>query len=328
MPFDPVITQYLDAAPAPRVEVFFGSLAAGTSAITLYRLADGREQVVRGAVRASTAGQFTRIDNEVPFGVPVTYRAEMFSSNGQSLGYTSTATTTLEVGQAWVHNPLDPAGSVPVILERKTARELTRPSFGDVYYPQGRQVGVLLTTGRSGLSGTQLSLVTLTDDDADKFSSMLGAYGRDVVPTLCLRTPSGMKMRLPKPFYAGVLAASEEAFDLQNGGSTVVWSMKADEVSPPAPALFISLLTRADVNAFYPSRADVDAYNSTRLDVARNYDISAGSTPALEPIEYPEGSGMYTSGNAVAAPQAGLFLTDGFVESPAGSGLYAIGGAS
>jgi hypothetical protein len=48
----------------------------------VYRLAAGREYLVRGAVKAPVAGALSRIDFEVPFGVEVTYRAEMFDSAG------------------------------------------------------------------------------------------------------------------------------------------------------------------------------------------------------------------------------------------------------
>lgn len=327
MVYEPVITRYFDDKPAPRVEVFFPALAPGTATVTVYRLAEGREFPVRGAIRASTAGQFTRIDNEVPFGVTVIYRAEMFNSAGTSLGYTGTASTLLDVRKTWVHNPLDPAGAVEVVVEKSSAKKLSRPFDGDVVYPQGRQVGVLLVSGRQALSGTSLTCITLTDEDADKFSALFGSYSAQTIPALCVRLSASMKMRLPRPFYAGVLDVSEEEFDLYNGGSTVAWELKADEVAPPAPGLFISLLTRADVNAFYASRADVNAYNLTRLDVARNYGIADGSAPALETIESPAGSGLYTLGQAQQAPQSGMYLTDGFVESPAGSGLYTMGGA-
>lgn len=327
MVYEPVITRYFDDKPAPRVEVFFPSLAPSTATVTVYRLAEGREFPVRGAIRASTAGQFTRIDNEVPFGVTVIYRAEMFNSAGTSLGYTGTASTLLDVRKTWVHNPLDPSGAVQVVVEKGSAKKLSRPFDGDVVYPQGRQVGVLLVSGRQALSGTSLTCITLTDEDADKFSALFGSYSAQTIPALCVRVSASMKMRLPRPFYAGVLDVSEEEFDLYNGGSTVAWELKADEVAPPAPGLFISLLTRADVNAFYASRADVDAYNLTRLDVARNYGIADGSAPALETIESPAGSGLYTLGQAQQAPQSGMFLTDGFVESPSGSGLYTMGGS-
>jgi hypothetical protein len=327
MAYEPVLTRYFDDNPAPRVEVFFPSLATGTASVTVYRLAEGREFPVRGAIRASTAGQFTRMDHEVPFGVTVIYRAEMFNSAGVSLGYSGTASTVFDVRRTWVHNPLDPSGAVEVAVEKSSAKKLSRPFVGDVVYPQGRQVGVLLVSGRQALSATSLTCITLTDEDANKFAALFGTYSAETIPALCVRLSASMKMRLPRPFYAGILDVSEEEFDLYNGGSTVSWELKASEVSPPAPGLFISLLTRADVNAFYAARADVDAYNLTRLDVARNFGIADGSAPALGTVEAPAGSGLYTLGSAEQAPQSGMYLTDGFTESPVGSGLYTMGGA-
>ena len=117
----PILTAYVDAAPCPRVEVFFPSLAAGTATVTVYRLAAGREHRVRGAVKAPTGGTLTRIDFEVPFGIPVTYRAEQFNAAGLSLGFTDSTSITVAVTDSWMHNPLNPAGSVRVFFGDDTA---------------------------------------------------------------------------------------------------------------------------------------------------------------------------------------------------------------
>src|SRR5690606_14330069 len=88
----PVLTPFRDAAPCPRVEVFFGDFDPGATHVIVTRLAAGREFRMRGAVLAATAGSFSRIDFEAPFSVPVTYRAEQFDENGVSLGFTPSTT--------------------------------------------------------------------------------------------------------------------------------------------------------------------------------------------------------------------------------------------
>jgi hypothetical protein len=328
MAYAPQLTAYASlSGSGPSVEVFFSSLPSGTASVTLYRSAGGRQYTVRGAVRASTAGQFTRRDGEVPFGVAVSYRAEAFNSSGVSLGFTSPASITVDELGTWVHNPLDPAGAVQVMFRESAARDLSRPTEGDVFYPQGRRVGVVVSGQRRGLSGVRLDVIVDDIESADRLQAMLGDYNSDTVPVLCFRIGAEDRVRLPRPLFAAVMDAREQDLTYVLGGSQIVTEMEGDEVAPPAPGLFISLLIRADVNAFYASRADVDAYNLTRLDVARNYGIADGSAPALETIEAPAGSGLYTLGQAQQAPESGMFLTTGFTESPAGSGLYTMGGA-
>lgn len=328
MAFAPRLTVFPAAGGAgPSVELFFSALPSGAASVTVYRSSGGRQVPVRGAIRASTAGQFTRRDGEVPFGVQATYRAESFNSAGTSLGYTSSASITVDEPGTWVHNPLDPTGATQVFFLDSAARNLSRPTEAEVVYPQGRRVGVVLSGQRRGLQGVKLDVMVDDTRSADKLQTMLGGYNSDTVPVLCFRVGAEDRVRLPRPLFAAVLDAREQDMTYVYGGTQIAFEMEGDEVAAPAPGLFISLLTRADVNAFYESRADVDAYNLTRLDVGRNYGIADGSAPALESVETPAGSGMFTVGQAASASESGFYLTDGYVEDPAGSGLYTMGGA-
>lgn len=272
MPYAPTLTPLLDDAPMPRVEVLFTSFVTGTVTVTVYRLAEGREYRVRSAVRASTAGSLARVDFEVPFGIEATYRAEMFDAAGQSLGFTDTASVTLDVSDTWVHNPLSPAGAVKVTMLHGAAASLSRPVEGEIFYPQGRKVGVVISGQRRGLSGADLNCLTETIEDADKFAALVGDYTTTTVPVLCFRV--GGRMRVPKPLFAAVLDPREVDVDFHLGGESIRWDVTGDEVSPPTPALVVPLLTRADINAFYATRAAVKADNLTRLSVNRRYDLA------------------------------------------------------
>jgi hypothetical protein len=278
MAYAPTITQYLDAAPMPRVEVLFTSFAAGTATVTVYRLGDGREYKMRGAVRAIVAGALTRIDTEVPFGIPVAYRAEMFNAAGLSLGFTDSTETTVNVAETWMHNPLDPKGGVAVAFRDNALNALSRPVMGDVYYPQGRRVGVVISGQRSGLRGVVLDVITDTVADADKVRGMLGDYSASTVPVLCFRVGAGDRLRIPRPLFAAVMDVQESDMNYVIGGTQITHAMKGDEVSPPAPGLFVPLLRRADLNAFYATRAALNADNLSRLSVNRRYDL-AGTAP-------------------------------------------------
>jgi hypothetical protein len=273
MSYEAILTPYYDAAPRPRVEVLFESFAPGTARITLYRTAQGRAYEVRGAVNVPVAGAFSRIDLEVPFGVEFGYYAFMVDAAGMSLGATTVSQITMSVAQTWVHNPLDPQGATTVEFRGQAARSLVRPSEGEVVYPMGRTVGVLVSGQRRGLSNVDLTVVTDSVDQVDRLQAMLGGYGSTLPPILCISVGAYDQIRLPRPFFAAVLSASEQDDNYVLGGGMITTEMQGSEVSPPSPGIFISLLKRDDIDAFYPTRADIDAGNATRLDIDRRYEL-------------------------------------------------------
>lgn len=268
------LTPYLDA-PTPRVEIFISGLGSSTASVTVYRLAKGREFTVRGAVNAPVAGSLSRIDFEVPFNTEVTYRAERFNAAGLSLGFTTPATITVPSPDTWLHNPLDPHGAVRVTLIDTAARALSRPVPGEVSYPAGRRVGVVLSEPRQGLRGAVFDVYTDTVEDADRVQAMLGDYSRDQVPVICVRLGSGAPShsRVTSPLFLGVLDITEEPLysDVFDGA---VQRITGDEVSPPAPGLFIPLLTAADINAYYTTADEANNDNLTAMDLNRRYDLA------------------------------------------------------
>lgn len=267
------ITLLTDVTAAPFVEVFIDDLIPEAASLTVYRLAGGREFQMRGAVNAPTAGAFTRIDFEIPFNIPVTYRAELFDAAGESLGFTDSATTTLVCEDTWMHNPLDPSGGVKITLGPDSAGVITRPTPGVVSRPLGRRVGVVLSEPRSGVVGLKLDVRTVSDADADAVQRMFGDVG--MPPVVCIRLGSrdGV-MRVPQPLFLSALSVSEVDITHQWGGGLISHQMEGDEVDPPIPGLFIPLLTRADINAFFATRAAVNASGLMRIDVNRRYDLA------------------------------------------------------
>lgn len=275
MAYAPTLNVSTDAAPCPRAEVLFSSFAAGTTAVDVYRLAAGREYQVRGAVKASVAGALSRVDFEIPFGVPVQYRAEMFNSSGLSLGITDSGTTTVDVADTWVHNPLDPQGAVRVMFRSNALRDITRPIEGETVWPDGRVVGVIIAGQRRGIQDAVLDVIVDSVDDADRLQAMLGPYGSRTTPVLCFRIGANDRVRIPKPFFAGILSLNEQDQNYAIGtGEKIAFAMNGSEVAPPTPALVVPLLTRADLNAAFSTRAAFNAFFLTRLDANRAYQFA------------------------------------------------------
>lgn len=272
----PTLTAFTDAAPCPRVEVFFSSFDAGTASVTVYRLAGGFEKQMRGAVGAPTAGSFTRIDFEVPFNVPVTYRAEQFNAAGVSLGFTPSASVTVASDVTWMHNPLDPEGSVVVFFGDEGGWSVVRPTPGAVSHPKGRRVGVVLSEPRQGVSGLELTVRTSSDADADRVQAMCGDNG--LPPILCVRLGvQDQRLRVPQPLFLSALSVAEVDMDTRWGGTELAHMVAGDEVDPPIPGLFVPLLTRKDLNVSFATRALLNAGALTRIGINRRYDLAGAS---------------------------------------------------
>lgn len=270
------ITLLTNVTAAPFVEVLIDELIPEAASLTVYRLAGGREFQMRGAVRAPTAGAFTRIDFEIPFNTLVTYRAELFDAAGVSLGFTDSASVTLVVADTWMHNPLNPEGGVKVFFGEDGGWSVTRPTPGVVSRPLGRRVGVVLSEPRHGVTGLGLVVRTSTDADADAVQAMVGDNG--MPPIVCIRLGSAdQRLRLPQPLFLSALSVSEIDMGHRWGGTELAHGINGDEVDPPVPGLFIPLLTRADLNSVFASRGALNAAGLTRLDINRLYQYAGAA---------------------------------------------------
>jgi hypothetical protein len=265
------LTPLTDANPSPRVQVLVDDLPTGVAKITLARSESGRTFKARGAVNVPVASGFSTLDVEAGFQVTLSYRAQMFSSVGDDLGFTDAASTMLAVTDCWIHNPTDPTGAVIVDIRDDSARSVRRPSDGEVVYPQNRSLGVLIAGPRRGVQALEVFFETADVATADKFQAMLGGYSDDTtrVPVLCIRTPT--YLRIPRTFFAAVLDLAEEPVTVHMGGELISWSATTDEVAPPFPGIVVALLTRNDIDAFYSSRNAIDAAYAKRIDIDRDY---------------------------------------------------------
>lgn len=266
------VTALADAAPCPRVEVLIDGLDPAVASLTLWRVAEGRQVQVRGAVKVPVSSGFQILDVEAGFQVDTQYRAELFDADGNSLGFTAnSATVVLDVDATWVHNPVDPAGAVQIDLSDRSAQELSRPIGGTRYEVEQRTLAVFVTSRRSGLIGVDLFFSTADPQTAAAFEAMLGDYTTVRVPILCVRTAPFLD--IPRTFYAAVLSPTRKPVNVHMGGSLIEWDAQADEAAPPFPGIVIPLLSRDDVDAAYATRDLLDAAYPTRLDIDRDYSL-------------------------------------------------------
>ena len=270
----PKISMFYDRKPCPRAEVLFESFVAGTASVTGWRSTGLIRYQVRGIVRASVAGALTRIDFEIPFGVGVSYWAEQFDSAGVSLGETAKTTVKFNVKETWVHNPLDPQGATTVEFRSQAARSLVQPVEGEIVHPEGRRVGVMVSGQRRGFENVDLTVVTDSLTQVDLLQAMFGTPERRMPPILCFRVGADDRIRLPRPFFAAVTQPAEIDVNYAIGtGEQITTEMSGTEVSPPAPGIFIPLLTNADINTFYLTNAAINSGNVSNLAVNRRYEL-------------------------------------------------------
>lgn len=258
----------------PKVELLLTSLGSDVASVTAYRLANGREQLVRGVVGATVSGGGSWVDFEVP-AQAATYRVEFFDVAGVSLGFSESVTVELGFSGCWMHNPLAPTGGVRVSLTDGAGGSLSRPVPGEVVFPRGRRVGVVVSGPRRGLSGAVFDVLCSDLESADRIQSFLGGDATVLSPVVCVRPGVDYAgLRVTSPLFLGVLDIVEEGVNVRWGGGVTVQRIQGDEVAPVSPELFIPLLRRMDVDAFYASRGAIDADNLTRLDVDRRYEIA------------------------------------------------------
>jgi hypothetical protein len=270
--YTPVLTAtpVNDDLPAPRMLVFVDDLPPAVNVLTLSRTAENRTENVRGAVLVSVAGGFSRPDFSAPFGIPAAWRAHLFVGT-TDVGFTDTVTAQLDSDGCYVHNPIDPTGSIRIDIADTSGRALTRPTDGEVFYPEGRSLGVLVSGRRRGLKGVDMYFSTTSADVAAKFEAMLGGYNDDdqTVPVLCIRTPPWID--IPRTFYAAVLELTKKPVNVHMGGNLREWESSVDEMSPFAPGIVVALLTRDDISAFFSTRNAVQAAYASRTAIDRDY---------------------------------------------------------
>lgn len=258
----------------PKVEVLLEDIDTDVETVTAYRLSGGRELKVSGIIDASVSGGGSWVDFEVP-AQAATYRIEYKGAGGVPLGFSESVTVELGFTGCWMHNPFAPTGGARVVLAETAARTLSRPVPGEIVYPRGRRVGVMVTAPRRGLAGVVFDVISSDLDTADRIQAFLGDDTTILTPVICVRPGVDYAgLRVPSPLFLGVLDIAEEGVDVAWGGSVTMQRIRGDEVSRPAPGIFVPLLRRMDIDAYYATRAAIDADNLTRLDIDRNYTLA------------------------------------------------------
>jgi len=261
-PLPPQLTPHTDYAPVPRVDILFESLPFGAVELTVLQISDEGVVPVRSAERKFAAGGFFITDYEVPLGIPVSYRAEQFDADGNSMGLTETATVTVNipVGVAVFQDPLEPDVSAVVGCEESFAASLSRSRE-----VKRHRIGfdtIALMGAMSLLENVNLRSWASTDTDQAKFDLVLERTH------VVIRTMPPMP--LPRVFHVVIPDITRVPFDLRFDGETNVWDLTAFEVSRSTLDVLVSPVSWRRIIDAYPTWADLIAAHPTWLDVMRN----------------------------------------------------------
>jgi hypothetical protein len=261
-----------DVTGNPWVEVFFdpGDLDPDCVRLRIYRQSENRTWLVRGGVDVATG--VAALDFEAPFQTTSSYRAAQYDVAGEFIAYTESSDTVLDVDGTWIHNPLEPAGGIFVELDDESAREISRPTPGELVYPEAAEIPHRIGSIRRGVEGASVVFNIDGVSNMTKFDEMLGAYGTQKVGVLCLRTSDPVMW--PRTFFVAADAFPVTDKTIRFGGDWVQVRASCDEVQPPYEGLVVPLLTYDDLDAAYADYDARDAAYATYTEQDRDYSLA------------------------------------------------------
>lgn len=225
------------------------------------------------SIESAGTGSLSLIDYEPPLRGSFAYEAECWAGDAP-LGRVALGSTTIGwSGGTVIQQPLDPSLAVQATLNWGTADRLTRSTPGELVFSLGSTTPDYVGFGpRRALQGVNLSL-EVADEDMEMLHSTLGTYEVQQLPVWLVRSTMG---RWPAVFFCHVGTLSE--VDRSGfGGGVVGFDLTVDEVSPPVPALVISVLSYMDLDASFASYTAMDNAYASYDQRDRDYSL-AGAT--------------------------------------------------
>lgn len=256
--FEPVVS----AVGRWSVKLVFGTVAVGCVRADVFAGFNGTERVIRDGGDRFAAGGFTVTDHEVPVGVTVTYRAEMFDAGGVSLGFTGGTDYVVfgEEGYIVFSDPLVPELVVEVAGRQTFGESLARSRPMERY--QVGEATVFLSGQRGLLQNIDLSVVTDTLEQANLLARVLASSF-----VLVRTTP---RIRIPSLLYVAVPDVDEREQDVQFGGERIDWPLTGQEMTRTEIGVAVSSTPYQTYMDAFPTYADAMAAYGTYLDAMKN----------------------------------------------------------
>lgn len=255
---------------APRVGVTITGLGASPSIITVESTWDGGRtwRPVRGAQRITVISATFVTDFVPALNVEITYRVVVHA--GPAITGGDRAVVTVPSTSAWIQDPLDPRGAVPVSwvhgsdavrLLSASGSSHTRGQAVDVVTPARARYPVASLGARLAPSGIPVHLRALVASQGALVNALLALI--DLSGTVVLR---GLPPELGLDPVAHIIAPDIQDSPVNSSGDLHYsrdWVMQVQQVRPTSMRIVVPWWSYADVKALWDATAPTYAWTGT-----------------------------------------------------------------
>ena len=242
-------------SPVDRAGITITGLGIGDSVVTLWRLADGERNPVRGARRATMRDASYVVDWDAPLGRPITYELEVISGP-LGASRTSAAPLTIPSTTGFIMDALIPQTAVAVIggdgdngayLRAKALAQLEYRADIQIFEIMGSNKPMALFGQRMAEQGLDTSLGT----DSAEQNARLENLMKSTAQLLFKPLPGWGKFGLSGTLFIANAVAKKIPVDVSWGGELNWWDLVSDVVGAPAIKVLTGTWTYGDVQILY-----------------------------------------------------------------------------
>ena len=251
-----VALEALLSDPCPRVGVTITGLGtASASVVSVWRVADGERNPVRGARRTTMTDSSYVVDFDAPLGRPVAYEVEVISGPSGASRVTSSA-VTVSSDTGWITDPLIPQSAVQVsrrmvpggevVFAVSAMAKLDYVADAQVFKILGSDRPMALFGQRMAAAGIDFSLITNAAEQNTRLANLLKSTAQ-----LLVRVPASWTTAIPGSCFTLVGSVSEVPVEASIGGALSSWSLTGDTVAAPTIKVLTATFTYGDVEALF-----------------------------------------------------------------------------
>lgn len=271
-----VLAEQILGNPCDRASITISGLGVGASTATLWRVADGERNPVRGARRVVMTDASYVVDWDAPLGRPISYELEVLSGPAGA-SRTRSNTCTIEAATGWLLDPLLPQTAVPVIggdgdsgpyLRAKALSALEYAADISIFNIMGTDKPLALFGQRQAARGVDTSLGT----ESAEQNARLAKLFKSTAQLLFKPLPEWGNFELPGTLFLANAKATQVPVDVSWGGAVTWWDLTSDVVGAPAIRVLTATFTYGDVELLmstYQQKQDLMG-GKTYLDDLKN----------------------------------------------------------
>lgn len=245
---------FLDS-PCPRGVLTVTGLGVTPSVVSVWRVADGKRESVRGARRVALTDSAFMTDFDAPVGRGVSYELEVISGpDGASR--TQSNAVTIDDGGGWLMDPLIPSTAVRIVAmpSSKSDAYLRASSFRSMEYQaavsafkiMGSDKPLALFGQRQAPTNLDIMISTRSADQQGKLQALL-----ESTASLLLRPHPSWGIDLPGVMFLANPTAQQAPVTTPMGGDLTWWNLSSDVVSAPTIKPLTGSITFGDVALLY-----------------------------------------------------------------------------